>query len=152
MQTFDKESGNAMEFNDKKRTRTMYENECETGTKNYWAVQGHGQGQGFAVPPTTPANWFTKTSGSIFNFSDGSRDSSGYQFGNSFGNNLREDECVWEEDGNQEWGEEGEDWEWVCEDCGKNTLCDCPLEVCTDCNKEWNSCYCEAAEGFDSVG
>lgn len=117
----------------------MYENDDEYGT-NYWV-------SGSNVPPPTPANWTSSGSGSVFDFRNGVRSDYCYQFGNPDGDNPGENATSftkWNEvDQSDDWGVEGEDWEWEYESFEEGEEGE---------SAGWNSYDHFEEEGYDSVG
>jgi len=123
--------------NDKKRTREMYEND----------TFGEYQYQESIV---TPVNSLSSANGLTFNLGNSSGYTSGGRFGNSCGNNNGKDFAKWNEGENEddeEWGVEGEDWEWEYDEGNEFET---GFEETSD--SQWNSYDNFEEEGYDSVG
>lgn len=138
--------------NDRKRTRSMYEDDEEfetfspgkqTGTEtNQWNSR-------LIVPPSTPANWASPGNGSVFNFDNSVGSSSCYQFGSSTGNNYGKNFAKWNEvEDSEEWGVEGVDWEWEIQEEYEGE----EFEDEETSDSQWNSYDNFEEEGYDSVG
>jgi hypothetical protein len=146
-----------MQFSSEDRTRSVYEDYSNTGSKNKWREQ-------YLIQPMTSTSWSNPGTRPVDNFRTGIRDSSCYQFGTSDGDHSGEDESYinWCENEDQVWSEDGDDRstgtiskrcdEWVCTECDQQVdgKYECS-EVCESCNKEWEFCYCIEDEGYDSV-